>query len=47
MTSQEEMAEFLDRLKELGFTAVTQSGISISLSELPEISEKEVILRQS
>ena len=47
MTSQEEMVEFLDRLKELGFTAVTQSGISISLSELPEISEKEVILHQS
>ena len=47
MTSQEEMVEFLDRLKELGLTPVTQSGISISLSELPEISEKEVILRQS
>lgn len=47
MSSQEEMAEFLDRLKELGFTAVTQSGISISLSELPEISEKEAILHEN
>lgn len=41
------MTEFLDRLKNLGFEAVTQSGISISLSELPEIPEKETIFQQN
>ncbi|CAI2187957.1 14172_t:CDS:10, partial [Funneliformis geosporum] len=36
-----------DQLKDLGFAAVTRSGISISLFDLPKISEKEAILRQS
>ncbi|CAG8842483.1 12416_t:CDS:2, partial [Racocetra persica] len=44
--SQEEMVEFLDQLKDLGFAAATQSGISISLFDLPKITEKEQMLQQ-
>jgi DNA-directed RNA polymerase beta' subunit len=41
------MVKFLDELKDLGFAAVTQSGISISLFDLPRISEKEEIGQKS
>lgn len=41
------MVKFLDQLKDLGFAVVTQSGISISLFDLPRITEKEEMLRKS
>jgi hypothetical protein len=41
------MVKFLDQLKDLGFAAVTHSGISISLFDLPKIAEKETMLHQS
>jgi hypothetical protein len=41
------MVKFLDQLKDLGFAAVTQSGISISLFDLPKIAEKEETIQQS
>jgi DNA-directed RNA polymerase beta' subunit len=46
IVSQAEMVEFLDQLKDLGFAAATQSGISISLLDLPKITEKEQMLQQ-
>lgn len=39
------MVNFLDQLKELGFTTATQSGISISLFDLPEIETKKAIVQ--
>ncbi len=47
MVSQAEMVKFLDQLKDLGFATVTQSGISISLFDLPEITEKKEMLQKS
>lgn len=46
-TSREEMVEFLDKLKKLGFDYVTYSGISISPFELEETVFKEKELKKS
>ena len=46
-TPQEEMVEFLDKLKKLSFDYATYSGISISPFELEVIVTKEEQLVQS
>lgn len=42
-----EMAEFLDQLKELTLSTATDSGITISLFDLPELTEKAEIIQKS
>jgi DNA-directed RNA polymerase subunit beta' len=44
ITPQQEMVEFLDKLKNVGFDYATRSGISISPFEVEEIVSKEKIL---
>src|SRR3954465_7373976 len=41
------MVIFLDKLKELAFTSATQSGITISLFDLPELTAKEEIVQKA
>jgi len=41
------MVKFLDQLKDLGFAAVTRSGISISLFDLPSMTEKEEMFQKN
>jgi DNA-directed RNA polymerase subunit beta' len=42
---REETATLLDRIKELGFRAVTRSGLSFLLDDLKEPSNKETVLQ--
>jgi DNA-directed RNA polymerase subunit beta' len=44
---QQEVAYFLDELKNLGFRYVTKSGYSLGMDDFPAISEKPGILKES
>jgi DNA-directed RNA polymerase subunit beta' len=46
LNGPEKTSQFLDRLKELGFTYSTQSGYSWGMSALPNISSKENLVEE-
>jgi len=47
MADQQEVAFFLDELKNIGFRYVTKSGYSLGMDDFPEIAEKPGLLKES
>ncbi len=47
LPDQQEVADFLDELKNLGYRYATKSGYSLGMDDFPEIAEKPGILSES